>query len=247
MAFSDIAGKSLDVDDSTLRTIGLPVVAEICARETERFFHRQEYDPSYCYELFRRAIQEQDESVWGVIYDQYNPLVAGWVRRHPAFMDCGEEVQYIVNRAFERFWNAIGMARFQEFNDLASLLRYLQACVHSAIMHDLRNYERSDAERLAQTLEIKNPSGEADLEEEAATRQHRRNLWREIEFRLQDDKERKVVFGSYLLALKPRELVEHFGNTFDDVKEVYRIKENVLARLRRDEYLAAMFQDKVIS
>jgi hypothetical protein len=39
------------------------------------------------------------------------------------------------------------------------------------------------------------------------------------------------------LALKPREIYTRSGGLFDNVKEVYRVKENVLARLRRDAEL----------
>ena len=46
-----------------------------------------------------------------------------------------------------------------------------------------------------------------------------------------------MVYGSFVLALKPRELYAQFRETFRDVKEVYRVKENVLARLRRDAEL----------
>jgi hypothetical protein len=63
---------------------------------------------------------------------------------------------------------------------------------------------------------------------------HQQELWQEISARLQNEKERKVMYGSFVLALKPRELYAQFRETFRDVKEVYRVKENVIARLRRD-------------
>jgi hypothetical protein len=54
---------------------------------------------------------------------------------------------------------------------------------------------------------------------------------------MQSEQERRVIYGSFALALKPREIYAQSGELFDDVKEVYRIKENVLARLRRDAEL----------
>jgi hypothetical protein len=45
------------------------------------------------------------------------------------------------------------------------------------------------------------------------------------------------VYASFALGLKPREIYARSGGLFDDVKEVYRVKENVLARLRRDPEL----------
>jgi hypothetical protein len=62
-------------------------------------------------------------------------------------------------------------------------------------------------------------------------------FWEEVDARLRDEKERRVVYGSFVLALKPRELCAQFPETFCDVNQVYRIKENVLARLRRDTEL----------
>jgi hypothetical protein len=34
--------------------------------------------------------------------------------------------------------------------------------------------------------------------------------------------------------LKPQELLEHYRSLFSDLDEIYRIKQNVIARLRRD-------------
>jgi hypothetical protein len=52
------------------------------------------------------------------------------------------------------------------------------------------------------------------------------------------------VYGSFVLALKPRELYAQFREAVRDVNEVYRVKENVLARLRRDaEFEQLLGQD----
>jgi len=53
-----------------------------------------------------------------------------------------------------------------------------------------------------------------------------------------------VVYGTYVLDLKPRELCRRYRSVFSSVREVYRIKQNVLARLRRDEQWAAQFLEQ---
>ena len=54
-----------------------------------------------------------------------------------------------------------------------------------------------------------------------------------------------MVYGYFVLALKPRELCDPYPHTFRNVQHVYRVKENVLARLRRDGLLEALFgQDR---
>ena len=95
-----------------LHLLALASIAHRCARETESFFQRQLHDPTYCYELFRRAIVDRCQPAWDVIYAQYRPLVAGWVERHPASAISGEEVQFFVNRAFEKMWAALDSAKF---------------------------------------------------------------------------------------------------------------------------------------
>jgi hypothetical protein len=75
------------------------------------------------------------------------------------------------------------------------------------------------------------------VESRALDHVHRQEFWDRIDARLRNEKERRVVYGSFVLALKPRELYAQFREAFRDVNEVYRVKENVLARLRRDTEL----------
>lgn len=237
-------------DQAELRSFSLSGIAERCARETEHFFQRQAHDPRFCFELFRRAIAERCQGAWEAIYAQYSPQVAGWVGRHPAYPASGEEVQYFINRALEKMWAALTPAKFPRFPDLKSLLRYLQMCVHSVVLDNIRPHERANnAIRMerqpdgagAESLDVQSEPGDRDLEEQALHREQRRTLWLEISVRLRNEKERHVVYGSFVLALKPRELYVLHPDTFRDVNEVYRVKENVLARLRRDRELAKLF------
>jgi DNA-directed RNA polymerase specialized sigma24 family protein len=224
--------QKIDVQQLTLAGI-----AHRCARETELFFQRRSNDPLYCFELFRRAIVDHDQQAWHLVYSQYRPLVAGWVERHSGYLDSGEEVQYYVNRAFERMWSALTPEKFDRFPNLKSLLRYLQMCVHSAILDRVRRAElpvaevEDDAPALASASALPGTAGQA-LE-----RVQRQELWSEVTARLKNEQERTVVYASFVLALKPREICIRFPGTFRDVREVYRVKENVLARLGRDAEL----------
>ena len=223
------------------QSLTLAGIAHRCTRETERYFARQAYDPRFCYELFRRAFLHRDQRAWEHLYNQYHPLVAGWVRRHPAFPSTDEEADYFVNRALEKMWSALTPEKFGRFEDLKSLLRYLQMCVHSAIIDVVRANEQPmldiEDEKLAALGERRAPA----VERAAMDQIQRRQLWQEIGARLHNDKERKVVYGSYVLALKPRELYAQYREMFRDITEVYRVKENVLARLRRDAELCKLF------
>ena len=71
-------------------------------------------------------------------------------------------------------------------------------------------------------------------EEKVIDREKHQAFWEWINERLHDEKERLVVYGSYDLDLKPKELYKQFQNIFDSVAEIYTIKQNILARLQRD-------------
>ena len=230
-------------EQTDVRLLTLAGVAHRCARETRLFFQNQRSDPRYCFELFRRAIAERDERAWELVYAQYCPLVGGWVKRHSALPDSGEESQYFVNRAFEKMWGALTPEKFGHFVNLRSLLRYLQMCVHSVILDQVRLAERSVVDVQPEALAAGRTTGAPIVEDLALERLHRQEFWRAIDGRLCDEQERRVVYGSFVLALKPRDLYAQFGDTFRDVREVYRVKERVLARLRRDAELEEIFRD----
>jgi hypothetical protein len=216
---------------SDLRRLTLSGLAHRCAQETERFFRRESHDSRYCYELFRRAIEERDELAWELIYEQYRREVAGWVQRHPAFAECGEEAQYFVNAAFTKMWVAITPQKFGRFPELPAVLRYLQTCVSGVIFDYVRKAERAepvpDPEDLLPPPELDEILDSIPGEE----------IWSLVEERLQDDKERLFVYEYFTLGLKPREIYDRHNSLFSGVQEIHRTRQNVLARLRRDAAL----------
>jgi DNA-directed RNA polymerase specialized sigma24 family protein len=226
-----------------IRELTLAGIAHRCREETEHFFKARSHDPRYCFELFRRAIVGRIQQAWDLIYAQYRPLVTGWVERHSGYPSSGEEAQYFVNRAFEKMWGAVPSDRFGQFANLSSLLRYLQMCVHSVIMDQLRGAERQVVESSLEESPVDHAEHSVDVEQQALGDVKRAAFWREVDSRLQNEQERQVVYGSFVLGLKPRQLCEQFPDKFGDVREIYRVKENVLARLRRDERLQEVLQD----
>lgn len=230
------------IDPMELEPLTLAGVAHHCAQETERFFHRQQHDPRYCFELFRRAIIDRSQRAWELVYRQYRPLVAGWVERHSAFASSGEEIQYFVNRAFEKMWSALPAEKFERFPNLKSLLRYLQMCVHSVILDQVRNTEQVVLSPEPEVLAAGGQATAPGVERQALSQLEQQAFWQEINTRLNSDQERRVVYGSFVLGLKPRQLYAHYPDVFRNVQEIYRVKENVLARLRRDDELKELLE-----
>jgi len=206
-----------------------------CARESENFFQRKAHDPRFCFELFRRAAMQHDQQAWDCLYKQYQPLVAGWVERHSLFHASGEQRDYFVNWTFEKMWSVLTPEKFAKFPDLKSILRYLQMCVHSVLVDFMRAREKA-------FLYEDDPEGmgdpqapEADEPEQVALdRMALDAFWEMLGDKLKNEKEQRVIYGSFILALKPGELIGLYPGIFKNVKEVYQVKENVLARLGRD-------------
>jgi RNA polymerase sigma factor (sigma-70 family) len=224
-----------------IEQLALAWVAAQCADQSDRFFRRESHDPRFCFELLRRALALRDALAWEQIYRQYQPLVVGWVTRHPAFERSGEDAGAFVNAAFERLWSAIPPERFAQFPDLASLLRYLQMCVHSVLTDHARSAAQSALTLMPEMVDDR--LAQPDIAVAVADRAAREAFWALLRPRLRDRREREVVYAAYILGLKPREICQHYSASFPRVADVYRVKENLLERLRRDPELRRLVSD----
>jgi len=227
----------------TIHSLSLDGLTQHCAEESDHFFHRRDNDPRYCFELFRRAVVEHNQRAWTFLCENYRPLVSGWVRRNRAFAAAGEEIDYFVNGAFAKMWSAMSAEKFDSFPDLKSLLRYLQLCVGSVVTDYARSTEYYEMlEDLPPGVE---EATDVQVEDVALERTQRNVFWQAVGQRLNDDKERMVLHYSYVVGFKPSQIYEEKQDLFEDVREIYRIKENVLARLRRDSELQELLMPNV--
>lgn len=218
-----------------LRLIDEDQLAAECADQTARFFSRTEHDTGYCYELFRRAIVGRNDYAWEKIYQIYQPLVASWVGRHIGLEVADEEVDYFVNCAFDKIWSAVNGEKFGQFQDLASLLRYLQMCVHSVIVDYARgNHIRTtDLDILANLTLPDSPL----IEKYVTDQLERLRLWEMVARLTQNEKETIVLECSFVYDLKPSQIYAAHPDQFESLEELYRIKRNLLNRLRRNQML----------
>lgn len=216
-----------------LQRLTVDDLAKHCAAETNSYFQHGSYDPGYCLELFRRAIRDRDERALEVILLQYTPLVEKWVDKwistHPDFSQFQEEEQDFVAQAFERFWRSFTPAKLEKSQSLAAVLRYLQLCVSGVLTDQWRLARHQMYEDLETGEAAQSFVDELSVIESA-------NLWERISAYLHDEKERQIIYGSYFQEMNPRELIAAYPGSFRDIEEIYRIKQNVLARLRREGF-----------
>jgi RNA polymerase sigma factor (sigma-70 family) len=217
-------------------------LAQKCAQETDLYFHRQNYDSRYCFELFRRAIQHNDESALRALIIQYQPLVANWVERwmnkHPDVSLFNEETQDFVAQAFERFWFSFTSTKLEKSQSLAAVLRYLQMCAIGAVTDAWRKLRRIQIEQESQDEEQELSEPDPTPEDLLQTDE----FWQLIRKKAKDPKEYKVVYASFYLDLSPREILGEYQNEFGSIKEIYQHKANFLERLGRDDEFKEFFR-----
>lgn len=218
-----------------LQLLTVADLAQRCAQETDLYFNHQNYDSSYCFELFRRAIRNRDGQAWGVVMLQYQPLMTRWVDRwmskHLDFSLFNEENQDFVAQAFERFWVSFTPAKLEKSQSLAAVLRYLQMCVNGAITDAWRKSHRLQLDQ--ETRDEEQEFSEPDPTPEDLLQKD--EFWQMIEKKAKDPKEYKVMYASFYLDLSPREILAEYQNEFSSIKEIYQHKANFLERLERDE------------
>jgi hypothetical protein len=221
-------------------------LAAACRRETDRFRRGQPSSDAYCFELFRRAICERDGAAWEAVVVQYRGMVLAWVLRQGGAV--AEEADYWLNRTFDRFWSAVRPERFDMFDGLPRVLRYLQMCAASAVLDERRTqrataHESLDGPDSGRAELARGGAGEvADVEGSAVDRLTAQELWQTVIRELPEEGERVVIYASFALGMKPAEIFERHRHLFPSVADVYRVKRNVLERLRRSAALRRFVQ-----
>lgn len=227
---------------SAVEQLSVTDLARCCAEETRKFLQQSASDDRYCLELFRRAIVWRDDDAWACIYQQYAPLVLTWVHQHPgAAVLLGHDGSApLVNATFAKFAQALTPAKMDHFNALAAILKYLKMCVHSVIADEVRARQARQYEETLETIE-QEPSTE-DPAENVVSHLSAQSLWQVVQEELNGDDERLLVHLIYVQGMKPGEICAQHRQTFPQVEDIYRIKRNVLERLRRNRRLRALLK-----
>lgn len=217
-------------------------LARCCAEETTKFLKQSTSNDRFCLELFRRAIIRRDEAAWQHIYQQYAPLVLTWVTQHQSAVQLlGQEGgASLVNAAFAKFSQALTPAKIGNFDSLASVLKYLKMCVHSVVADEVRARQARQYEETLEMVEHE-PSG-SDPADDVVAQLSAQRLWTIIQEELNGEDERVLLYLAYVQGMKPGEICAQYRHLFPTVDDVYRIKRNVLERLRRNRRLRNLFR-----
>lgn len=227
---------------ASLQTFSINELARCCSEETNKFLKQSVSNDRYCLELFRRAIVKRDDDAWACIYQQYAPLVLTWVTQHQSAAPMlGQDGSApLVNAAFAKFAQALTPAKMDHFDSLAAILKYLKMCVHSVVADEVRARQSRQYEETLELIEHEPASDDpADDVISSITAQ---GLWQVIQEELNGEDERLLIYLAYIHGMKPGEISSQHRRLFPTVDDVYRIKRNVLERLRRNRRLQLLLK-----
>jgi RNA polymerase sigma factor (sigma-70 family) len=219
-------------------------LAHHCAEETNKFLRQSASNDRFCLEMFRRAIVKRDQDAWACLYQQYAPLVLTWVNQHQSAtsllgQDGGAP---LVNAVFAKFAQALTPVKMDNFDSLAAILKYLKMCVHSVIADEVRSRQARQYEETLETIE-QEPAAD-DPAEDVVSGLSAQSLWQVIQEELNGEDERLLIYLAYVQGMKPSEISAQNRRYFPSVEDVYRIKRNVLERLRRNRRLLALLKQQ---
>src|SRR5258707_465668 len=112
-----------------LADLRVTTLAQEARRNIARYLvdRRPNEDP-YAFELFQRAIVQDDQDAWAALYDLYHALVRNWIANRLAGDIHADICEALVNDAFVKFFRAIDATRFCQFASAPVLLAYLKTC-----------------------------------------------------------------------------------------------------------------------
>ena len=90
------------VEDS-LHRLSLDAVIQGCRTEAQQ---PRAQEIGYCFELFRRAVEDQEQGAWTAIDEQYRHLIVRWIYDHSSELPA-EDIEQIAPETLPRFWQAL--------------------------------------------------------------------------------------------------------------------------------------------
>lgn len=219
-----------------LNHLSTNAIIEGCQAEANR---PRDQESGYCFELFRRALEDEEPTAWLAIDAQYRQLILRWGSDYAPDLPT-EEIERIVPDALPKFWQSLTKSKdplIDRFAHIGALLKYLKQCTFSVLMDYRRQFQRS--ERIKKRLEMTEPVLTVSQEDEQAVvdRLEQEQLLEQIRAWIQahvtDVEERQVLYLSYQVGLSPAQIAARHPDQFPEAQVVRRIKERILKRARR--------------
>jgi len=226
---------------------------------------RQAGDDSYCLELFRRAVQDHDETAWAFIYTAYSTeeflgehYLLKWVRswlngRHGAVIRSAFTEDEIVQEVWLRF-SSSEAARSFNFETMSQLMSYLRRMVNNFIMDTARrrtpkvieSSTEQEAAHIEQMIRTVPDVHSHSVDMMMAQHESLEDLLREIGDQIISNESEWLVFRGYFLErLPPRKLYGLYPDRFTP-GEVEVIRTRLVRRLRKSPFILNRYIQLVV-
>ncbi len=221
-----------------IENVDVATLAARCAEETGHYYRRQDSDPQFCFELFRRAILVGSAAAWDALMAVYRPQIERWIRQ----MDVldARKIEDLAQEAALRFWRAYGAASFARARGLADVLAYLRDCTRAAVLDDLR---RPDPASRLTPLDEGIPASPVPAERDLAQEGPRLALWRCVSGHCRDEADYLLARCVFVEGCRPKEVYVENPQWFARQAEVYQRLRNLKDRLRRDPAFKTLLQE----
>lgn len=215
----------------------LSIIIEGC-RKISRQRKREPAEKKYCFELFRRAIEERQNQAWTALKQQYDGLIHHWIIGCSSTPLSWQDREDLIQDTWSNFHRALkkyDISLTEHFEHVGALLKFLHNCAYTVTIKHWKRHQK--AKRLQEEL-IEIGTKVAEAPEEATlkrivtdTQRTALRMWREQHVTSTHE---QVVFDcSFKEGLKPKQIAESYPEMFPDTKAVYRIKENLIKRVKR--------------
>lgn len=197
---------------------------------------------AFCFELFRRAIAEDNSLCWNYLHRQYYPLVRFWINRFaPADQAAVDD---LVQETLTTFLRAYTADKIAKAGGLSSVLAYLKSCAVSCVLQARRAEQRvaleTDWDEESIEAQTSTPSPESTVSAEF----NRQAIWAAVTDCCSDARDQLIARLVLVADLKPREIAQQYPQHFATVEEVYRVKRNLIDRLQRHPVLGALRENR---
>lgn len=236
--------------DYDLQILSVPLLAERCRQETERYRKKQASDEQFCLELFRRALNLSSRSdgadVWDALVRQYDGYIRACFQR-TAFSALNiVDTDEIVQLVWIRFWEA--SRRNLTFDHISKALNYLKLIVTSEIVDAIRKGKRGvhDISLDMQAMRGQEPTLPREQSPQHVVEQQRFDA-RCLEM-ITNTQDREIFILSRM-GYKPADIAQvlqkrgqHINNREPTSRRVSDALERIFERLQGDEELIVLLE-----
>jgi hypothetical protein len=198
-----------------------------CIEETQKFSNQQSNDPQYCFELMRQALADAHPEALKHIYQIYEDLTLHWVYTHSQFEQTGENADYFAQEALNKFYFAVRGEKFSKFESLARVLSYMKMCVYTTIAQYIRDHQPAFYTSLDAVKDI-------EYTENFEAKIVSSELWQHIGNLLPDEKDRQLMYWTFVQGYRPAELVVKQPDMWRNEREISVALQRIKRILRRD-------------